>query len=181
MRDGAPSTIYLKNYQPFAFEIETIVLDVELSPSQTRVKSTLQIKRKPGAAANAALKLDGKQMKLARVAVDRFDLRRSEYELDDESLILSDLPDHCTVEIETLIDPEANTALEGLYLSNGMFCRININFADFQLVTKIFRKFIQHGSNHPARAAPFCPVVYQHRCSAIEHFGFEGIVSYVND
>ena len=122
MRDGAPGTIYLKNYQPFAFAIESILLDVELSPQQTRVKSTLQIKRQPGAAANAPLKLDGKQMKLARVAVDRFDLRRSEYELDDEALTLSNLPDQCTVEIETVIDPEANTALEGLYLSNGMFC-----------------------------------------------------------
>ncbi|MBL4621791.1 MAG: aminopeptidase N [Immundisolibacteraceae bacterium] len=122
MRDGAPGTIHLKNYQPFAFAIDSIVLDVELSPQQTRVKSTLQIKRKAGAAANAALRLDGKQMKLARVAVDRFDLRRSEYELNDEALILSNLPDQCTLEIETLIDPEANTALEGLYLSSGMFC-----------------------------------------------------------
>ncbi|MBL4621344.1 MAG: hypothetical protein JKY89_03005, partial [Immundisolibacteraceae bacterium] len=51
MRDGAPGTIHLKNYQPFVFAIESIVLDVELSPQQTRVKSTLQIKRKAGAAA----------------------------------------------------------------------------------------------------------------------------------
>ncbi|MEL0081621.1 MAG: aminopeptidase N, partial [Gammaproteobacteria bacterium] len=122
MRDASPRTIHLKNYQPFAFIVDSIELEVALDPQQTRVKSTLQIKRRPGAAANAPLVLDGKQMQLNRLVVDGFDLRRSEYQVDDESLTLGSLPETCTLQIETTINPEANTALEGLYLSNGMFC-----------------------------------------------------------
>lgn len=122
MREGTPSTIYLKDYQPPAFQVQTLELHLDLRPQQTRVKSTLVLQRNSAAAANAPLRLDGKQMKLLRVAVDRFELRRSEYELDDESLTLSNLPDNCRVEIETEVNPQGNTALEGLYLSNGMFC-----------------------------------------------------------
>jgi len=122
MREGTPSTIYLKDYQPLPFQVDSIELRVELAPTSTKVSSRLALRRRSGAAANAPLKLDGKQMQLTRVAVDGFELRRSEYQVDDESLILSSLPDSCRVEIDTLIDPEANTALEGLYLSNGMFC-----------------------------------------------------------
>src|SRR6185312_12591618 len=35
---------------------------------------------------------------------------------------LPDPPDRLTLDIESQIDPLANTALEGLFLSNGMFC-----------------------------------------------------------
>lgn len=34
----------------------------------------------------------------------------------------ADLPESFTFAAEVEIDPEANTALEGLYLSGGMFC-----------------------------------------------------------
>ncbi|RLA07066.1 MAG: aminopeptidase N [Gammaproteobacteria bacterium] len=122
MREGTPSTIYLKDYQPLAFQVDSIELRVELDPTQTRISSRLAVRRRAGALANAPLKLDGKQMQLTRVSVDGFELRRSEYEVDDESLTLTSLPDSCVVEIDTLIDPQGNTALEGLYLSNGMFC-----------------------------------------------------------
>ena len=40
----------------------------------------------------------------------------------DERLPRSGVPDAFTLEVVTQINPEANTALEGLYLSNGMFC-----------------------------------------------------------
>ena len=122
MREATPPTIHLKDYQPYPYTVESINLQVELLPEQTRVLSTLVVNRQQSGAANAALKLDGKAMKLLRVAVDGFDLRRSEYQLDDESLTLDSLPERAAVTIETEINPKANTALEGLYLSNGMFC-----------------------------------------------------------
>jgi len=37
MREGTPSTIYLKDYQPLAFQIDSIELRVELEPTSTRV------------------------------------------------------------------------------------------------------------------------------------------------
>ncbi|GAJ70778.1 membrane alanine aminopeptidase N [Vibrio sp. JCM 18904] len=42
--------------------------------------------------------------------------------MKESSLVLTDLPSEFELEIVTKIDPEANTALEGLYKSGGAFC-----------------------------------------------------------
>src|SRR6202044_606349 len=45
-----------------------------------------------------------------------------EYLCDDKGLTLPNPPAKLTLEIASEINPAANTALEGLFLSNGMFC-----------------------------------------------------------
>ncbi|MGR5470611.1 peptidase, partial [Vibrio astriarenae] len=46
----------------------------------------------------------------------------SHHEVKETSLVLTDLPAEFELAIITKIDPEANTALEGLYKSGGAFC-----------------------------------------------------------
>ena len=59
---------------------------------------------------------------LRRLLIDGRALDESEYQLDDEQLRIEGLPDSCVLECVTLIKPQENTSLEGLYKSNGMFC-----------------------------------------------------------
>jgi aminopeptidase N len=49
-------------------------------------------------------------------------LGAGDYLLDEKGLVVSDPPSRFSLEIVSQINPSANTALEGLFLSNGMFC-----------------------------------------------------------
>jgi aminopeptidase N len=49
-------------------------------------------------------------------------LGRADYEVTEDELIIHQVPDSFSLEIETLIKPQENTALEGLYKSSGNFC-----------------------------------------------------------
>ncbi|MEC7470711.1 MAG: aminopeptidase N, partial [Pseudomonadota bacterium] len=46
----------------------------------------------------------------------------SDYAKTGTGLTLANVPDDFNLTIETVINPEANKALEGLYLSNGVYC-----------------------------------------------------------
>ena len=60
---------------------------------------------------------------LARMILpDGRELPVDRYRVDDTSLTLLDPPPQFVLDTEVEIAPESNTALEGLYTSNGMFC-----------------------------------------------------------
>ena len=44
------------------------------------------------------------------------------YELKPQGLTIYSVPDHFKLKIHTRMKPQENTSLEGLYLSNGVFC-----------------------------------------------------------
>ncbi len=119
MRTEEPRAINLKDYTPPAYRIGEIALDFRLDPHATRVKAVSKVQR---TGADVPLVLDGEQLKLIAVAVDGRALSPADYRVDDETLTIAKVPAKFTLEIETEIAPAANTALEGLYLSNGMFC-----------------------------------------------------------
>ena len=119
MRTEEPRAIHLSDYRAPEFRITTVHLDFALEPQATRVKARLAIERRSG---TGPLVLSGECQKLLSMALDGRALTASDYLLDDKSLTLPDPPDRLTLEIESEIDPAANTALEGLFLSSGMFC-----------------------------------------------------------
>ncbi|GMQ87295.1 MAG: aminopeptidase N [Gammaproteobacteria bacterium] len=120
---STPRTIYLKDYQPPAYLVDEVSLRFELEPATTRVNSRLVVRRNPGAGAtNSTLQLHGQDLELVAVRVNGTALEETAYRLDEEQLLLGDLEDDAVVEIETLIHPDTNTALEGLYVSSDMFC-----------------------------------------------------------
>ncbi|MBE1284909.1 MAG: aminopeptidase N [Rhodobacteraceae bacterium] len=118
MRDAAPQTIYLKDYTPFGFVVESVHLTFDLSPNATRVTSRIAFRPKLDAT-NKTFFLHGEQLKLISAKIDDTDVSP---EVTDQGLTC-EVPDTPFVwETEVEIDPAGNTALEGLYMSNGMYC-----------------------------------------------------------
>jgi aminopeptidase N len=119
MRTEEHRAIQLSDYQAPEFRIRTVHLDFALEPEATRVTATLAIERQSG---TGPLILNGEEQRLLSVALDGRALMAVEYLLDDTSLTIPRVPDSFTLEITSEINPSANTALEGLFLSSGMFC-----------------------------------------------------------
>ena len=71
MNESSPQTIYLKDYTPSDYLIDTVSLDVNLHPTATRVRSRLNIRPNPDTAVKpAALVLDGEALVLDEVRLD---------------------------------------------------------------------------------------------------------------
>lgn len=118
MRDAAPTTIYLKDYTPFAFLIDEVRLTFRLHPTATRVLSRIAFRPNPDAT-DKRFFLHGEELKLISALVDGQPIETRAV----PGGIEADVPDAPFVwEAEVEINPQANTALEGLYMSNGMYC-----------------------------------------------------------
>ncbi|MBY0508989.1 MAG: aminopeptidase N [Rhodospirillaceae bacterium] len=118
-----PATIRLADYTPPPYRIESVDLVFDLEPKATRVKATLKVASAHDRTKGIQpLALDGEKMKLLRIALDGKPLAAAAYELTDHGLTLPLPPSAFTLETEVEIDPDANKALEGLYVSRGVFC-----------------------------------------------------------
>ena len=122
MRTDTAQPIRLKDYRPPNWLVETVSLDFSLHPTQTKVRATLALKPNPEAAA-APLVLDGDGLTLTALKLDGTALPPESYVATPDSLTIPQVPNApFTLEIETLVDPTANTQLSGLYRSSGTFC-----------------------------------------------------------
>jgi aminopeptidase N len=122
MRTDIAQPIRLKDYRPPDWLVETVSLDVSLHPTQTKVCATLKLKPNPLASA-APLVLDGDGLTLAALKLDGTVLPAESYAATPDSLTIPQPPNGpFTLEIETLVDPSANTQLSGLYCSSGTYC-----------------------------------------------------------
>jgi len=120
MRTETSQAVRLADYRPFPFAIETTRLIFDLHPSQTRVRAELAVRRI--GAKDEPLVLNGERLKLVSVAIDGQALSANQYALDAEHLTIPDAPDQFVLTTEVEIDPSANKALMGLYMSGGRFC-----------------------------------------------------------
>jgi len=126
MCDSKANVIRLEDYKVPDFLISEIELDFDLGDETTRVKSRLSVSRNPASGnPRAPLVLNGERLKLLRLALDGRDLSPGDYEVSKTSLTLAGIPDAFTLECETQICPHENKALEGLYVSGGIFCTQN--------------------------------------------------------
>ena len=118
MRDAAPQTIYLHDYTPFGYSVESVHLTFDLAPNATRITS--RIKFAPvKEAKDTTFFLHGENLKLQSAKIDGEAVKPV---VTPEGLTC-DVPNIPFVwECEVQIDPAANTALEGLYQSSGMYC-----------------------------------------------------------
>ncbi|MCK0148942.1 aminopeptidase N [Marivita sp. S6314] len=118
MKDAAPKTIYLKDYTPFGFVVDSVHLTFRLAPTSTRVISKIAFAPNPEAT-DRSFFLHGEQLDLKWARIDGQDIVPT---LTEDGL-RCDVPDRpFTWEAEVEISPQTNTALEGLYMSNGMYC-----------------------------------------------------------
>ncbi len=120
MREGQPQAIEREAYTAPAFWIDTVDLTFDLDPTKTRVLNKMRLRRNPDVAAQP-LRLDGEELNLARVQVNG---GGTSFKMDGEVLVLENLPEGpeaFDLEIFTTCNPEKNTQLSGLYVSQGTF------------------------------------------------------------
>ncbi len=143
MNNAAPQPIHLSDYQPFAYLIDKVDLHFTLHPTATRVTSKIAFRRNLEGS-GGPLALDGENLKLISARINGTAVMS---QVSETGLIVDvDLPDTFIWESEVEIDPQANTALEGLYMSNGMYCT--------QCEAEGFRK-ITYYPDRPDVMAPF--------------------------
>ena len=121
MRTETPPTIYRKDYTPPAFWVDTVEMGFDLDPKATCVATRLTMHRNPASDNNNSIVLYGEGLKLVQLRMNGKTLAKRSYILANGTLEIPNAPDKVTLEIETLIHPDLNTSLMGLYVSNGNF------------------------------------------------------------
>ncbi len=118
MKDASPQTIYLKDYTPFPYLIDAVNLTFRLSPMATSVLSRIAFQPNP-ASTSREFFLHGEKLKLIWAMIDG-KLVYPEVTETGLTIVVPDAPFLWEAEVE--IAPETNTALDGLYMSRGMYC-----------------------------------------------------------
>ncbi|MCJ8144292.1 aminopeptidase N [Ancylobacter sp. A5.8] len=118
-----PQPILLSDYRPPDWLVDTVELDVRLHPSATRILARLSMRPNPAGRAGSPIVLDGDELVLKAVSLDGRALAGTAYVATPSALtILAPPQQPVLLEIETLLDPSANTKLMGLYRSSGTYC-----------------------------------------------------------
>src|SRR6476620_1921697 len=122
MRTDIAQPIRLKDYRPPDWLVDTVSLDIMLNATAARVRATLALKPNPDSA-SAPLILDGDGLSLVSLKLDGTTLPPETYVVTSERLTIPQPPNGpFSLEIETVIDPSANSQLSGLYRSSGTYC-----------------------------------------------------------
>jgi aminopeptidase N len=122
MRTDIAQPVRLKDYRAPDWLVETVKLEISLHPTRTKVRARLSLKPNPLSAA-APLVLDGDGLSLVSLKIDGAAPPPESYIASADNLTIAQPPSGpFTLEIETLVDPTANTQLSGLYRSSGTYC-----------------------------------------------------------
>jgi aminopeptidase N len=124
MRTDTGQIVHLADYRPTDFVLERVDLTFELDPTATRLESRLIFHRRPGADGTAPLVLDGDELSLSELRLDQNEMPAAQFDVTPDSLVIRDLPASAPFEVTviTIINPEANTQLMGLYRTSGVYC-----------------------------------------------------------
>ena len=116
------TAIRLADYQPFTHIVQSVDLTFRLAPKSTRVIARLILAPNPARPGPHDLRLDGENLTLISAAIDGALLTLTP-DATGLTIPAAALPQTTfTLQTEVEIAPEGNTALEGLYMSNGMYC-----------------------------------------------------------
>ncbi len=123
MKIDQPVAIYRKDYRPFPYEIAKLDLTFQLFDDKTIVKASALYKNTAsGDGSPSDLYLYGEGLELVCISVDDVVLTEGQYKVEEKGLTISNPGRSFTLEIETVIYPEKNSSLEGLYRSSGNYC-----------------------------------------------------------
>jgi aminopeptidase N len=123
MRTEQGRPVRLADYRPPDWLVETVDLDIALHPTRARVRAVLKVKPNFAAAAPAPLVLDGDNLHVVSIKLDGDALPPDTFVATPDSLTVPQPPNRpFALEIETEIDPTANSQLMGLYRSGGSYC-----------------------------------------------------------
>ena len=123
MRTEEARPVRLEDYRPPDWLVETVELDVSLDPAATKVRATLTLRPNEQGAAPAPLVLDGDGLSLRALKLDGATLAAEQFVATADRLTIAQPPHRrFQLEIETIVDPSANTQLMGLYRSGQIYC-----------------------------------------------------------
>ena len=122
MRTDTAQPIRLQDYRPPEWLVDRVSLDVSLHPTSAKVKAILSLKPNPTSAA-APLVLDGDGLHLVSLKLDGTAVPDGSFVATPDGLTIPQPPNRpFTLEVETIVDPSANTQLSGLYRSSNTYC-----------------------------------------------------------
>ncbi|MBB4185011.1 aminopeptidase N [Sinorhizobium terangae] len=124
MRTNTGQTIHLEDYRPTDFVLERVDLTFELDPKETKVEARLIFHRREGVSPAAPLVLDGDELRMTGLLLDQVEIPPTHFDATDDTLTIRGLPETAPFEITitTLLSPETNTKLMGLYRTNNVYC-----------------------------------------------------------
>lgn len=123
MSDNKHSIKYRKDYLPSNYTISDVSLNFLLFDEFTRVETVTAFSKNPlSEDSSNSLSLHGESLKLVTIKIDNIALTKNEYEVSETGLEIFNVPEKFLLLIETEIDPDHNTSLEGLYRSSGNYC-----------------------------------------------------------
>jgi aminopeptidase N len=118
MRTDTPQTIHRKDYAAPTYLVSTVEIGFDLEPAQTRVATRITMQRN-GRSKEIVLLGDG--VTLVQLRMNGKLLSSADYHLAPDVLTIPNAPAKVVLEIETVVQPDSNTSLMGLYVSNGNF------------------------------------------------------------
>lgn len=123
MRTDQPKTIRLSDYQAPDYLIKETHLTFDLYEDYALVHTQLVMQRNPELDTQLpTLTLVGQELSLERIALNDQELTTSDYQLTTTDITLQPTTVEFTIDSTVRIEPQNNTALEGLYKSGKMFC-----------------------------------------------------------
>ncbi len=118
--DQGRHPILREDYQPPAWLVDHVDMDIQLSADCTVVTTHLDLRRNPASPEpRAPLKLHGVNLKTLGVEIDGQPLEERQRSLSGESMVIGQIPDQARVTTRVSVHPARNTALEGLYAAGG--------------------------------------------------------------
>lgn len=144
MKSENNQAIYRKDYQQPNYWVSSVNLGLMIEPDFTIVKSKILFKNNNGR--DKKLILNGVDLELINISINGRALESQEYLIDQESLIIDNVPEEFELQVENKIYPSQNKALEGLYQSGEFFLT--------QCEAEGFRK-ITYYPDRPDVMAPF--------------------------
>lgn len=130
MKNAQAKTVYRKDYKPTPYLIHSTDLHFSLFEDHALVSSELCLYANGAVAAaeRSELRFDGHELDLQAIGINGKALADHHYVIDEDGLTLVALDQllngavEFRLSITTRIEPQNNTALEGLYKSKKMFC-----------------------------------------------------------
>lgn len=118
-------TRYLKDYTSPRYLISEVNLLFDLYDDYARVRSEMIFSSGFQSENSPPLVLNGVDLKLINLEMDGEVLGSDSFVTDENTLTIINPPSSGTLSLEVEIYPQDNTALEGLYRSEGIFCTQN--------------------------------------------------------
>ena len=120
MPSNTPINISRHDYTPPSYWVNTVEMGFDLDPAATRVATRITMQRNT-ASPNKDVELLGEGIKLVALRMNGKTLNKGGYTITGGKLRIANAPDEVTLEIETIVQPDKNTTMMGLYISNGNF------------------------------------------------------------